>query len=135
MCRHPASTHSAGSTASLPAGIGAPVMMRTASPRPIVRSNGDPGNASPTTVSAIRLYGVAPSVQSATTRVAVHRGAIEAWYIDGADDGRGEHATGGFAQRHVFSVELMQLRVEPRQRRLHRVAPREALHAHVVRRS
>ena len=61
------STDSAGSTASLAGGIGAPVMMRTASPLASVPENGDPGNASPTTVSEIRLYGVAPSVESATT--------------------------------------------------------------------
>ena len=64
--------------------------------------------------------------------VAVHRGAIEAGHVDVADDGRGEHAARGGAQRDVFGVERMQLRVEPRQRRLHRVAPREALHADVV---
>ena len=53
----PDSTNSAGSTASLPAGIGAPVMMRTASPRESERANGDPGSASPMTFNAIRLYG------------------------------------------------------------------------------
>jgi hypothetical protein len=50
-----ASTHSAGSTASAPAGIGAPVMMRTAWPRMTLPLNGAAGSESPITVSGIRL--------------------------------------------------------------------------------
>ena len=50
-----ASTHSAGSTASQPAGMGAPVMMRTALPGRQRAPKGEPGSASPTTVSGTRL--------------------------------------------------------------------------------
>ena len=50
-----ASTHSAGSTASLPAGMGAPVMMRTAAPGRQCAPNGDPGSESPATASGTRL--------------------------------------------------------------------------------
>ena len=50
-----ASTNSAGSTESQPAGIGAPVMMRTAAPGGHDVLNGEPGIASPTTLSGTRL--------------------------------------------------------------------------------
>ena len=58
--------------------------------------------------------------------------AIEARYVHVADDGAREHAAGGCVQGNVFGVEEMELCVEPRQRRFHGVAPREALHSNVV---
>jgi hypothetical protein len=47
--------NSAGSTASAPSGIGAPVITRTASPARTDPSNGRPGIESPITVSDRRL--------------------------------------------------------------------------------
>ncbi len=127
------STDSAGSTESAPAGIGAPVMMRTAMPRAIVPVNGEPGRASPTTIRGMRLYGVAPSVESATHGVAVHRRAIESGDVDVADDGRCQHAARRIAQRHVLGIECAQLRVKPFDRLGDRVPSAEPVHAHVLR--
>ena len=107
------STDSAGSTASAPEGIGAPVMMRTASPRAIVRVNGEPGSASPTTFSGIAVVRSRAFGGVRDHGVAVHRRAIESGDVDVADDGGGEDAARGVAQRHVFGVERAQLRVEP----------------------
>ena len=64
--------------------------------------------------------------------VAVHRGAVESWDVQVADDCGSEHAACGIAEVHVFGSELMELCVQPLERRRHSVASREALHADVV---
>src|SRR6516225_4765049 len=61
-----AAAHSAGSTASVPGGIGAPVITRTAWPSKTDPSNGRPGIESPITTIGRTLYVLAPSVEVAT---------------------------------------------------------------------
>jgi hypothetical protein len=51
-------------TASAPSGTGAPVVIRTASPRPIAPSRSRPGRASPAIARTIGAYAVAPNVAS-----------------------------------------------------------------------
>ncbi len=65
-------------------------------------------------------------------RVAVHRRAIEARHVDAADDGTGEHAARGNAERDVFGGQRVQLRIQPVERGLNGVALRETAHPHVV---
>ena len=61
------SVSSNGTTASAPAGIGAPVMIRTAVPGSTCPSNTYPAASSPTTRSIAGASSVAPDVSAART--------------------------------------------------------------------
>ncbi len=63
----PRSVHSTGTTASAPAGIGAPVMIRRLSPRVTPRGAREPAGMSPTTGSSTGSSGLAPAVSAART--------------------------------------------------------------------
>ncbi len=63
----PRSVRSSGMTASAPAGIGAPVMMRTDNPGPIPERLFVPATTSPVTGSWTGLSGLAARVSTART--------------------------------------------------------------------
>jgi hypothetical protein len=63
----PWSVHSIGTTASAPAGIGAPVMIRVESPGCTLYADCDPAAMSPTTGSLTGVDSVAPATSSTRT--------------------------------------------------------------------
>ena len=77
--------------ASAPSGIGAPVMIRIASPAPTGTVGACPAGRSPTTRSRTGSASDAPSVSAAPHRVPVHRGVRERRHRLAGDDGLGEH--------------------------------------------
>ena len=91
----PGSAFSIGTTVSAPAGIGAPVAMRTASPPPTTASGRRPIRALPTIFSSIGDAGVAPATSEERT--------ANPSIADDANSGRSRSATTSSAATHPYA--------------------------------
>jgi len=64
--------------------------------------------------------------------VSVHHGTVKTRYVQVRGDGIGQHTAGRSLQRHELAIQrLPQLRVEPGEGGIDRVAMREATHPHI----
>ena len=116
-----------------PAGSGAPVMMRTASPGRPRPANGRPGRDSPTTASASGLYVAGAEGLLAAQGVAVHRRAGEGRHVHAGAHVLREHAPGAVGERAPARPRAARHRL--REEALHVLdigARGEATHANVA---
>ena len=98
--------NSAGTTASTPLGIGAPVMMRTALPASHRTTEWLRGQHLSFHRKRDRVVFACARGVVATQAVAVHGGTVEARHVDGRDDIGREHAPGRIVDGHRLAGQI-----------------------------